>query len=381
LIAAIRLRIADVRVRVIDELMADDLPGYPAVVHPRTLRVLSSLGVTAPLEWRGHDIERVAVYTDGQRRAVLELPSTGTTGGTPMTLPQQVLREVLLHRLSSLGTQVEWQTRVASLSQDSTGVQLRLVRRERSEQARAWLEPEWRDVTWEQLDARFVIATDGPHSKVREQLGIGWLTGGPRQFFVCYEIPDQTSGNKAHLVIYDGLSNSIYPFQSGISRFTFEVATKVDQAPDPRQLCHLLALRMPWYVADSERFEWTGQTDVTPGLAERFGEGRVWLTGDAAHSNGLLGGQSFNLGICDADELAQRIIEHLDRPGAEPLGAPYAEQRQLEWQRLSKLFSGVSVDDGARDWVRRNLAAVLPSLPASGADLDDLLEQLREASP
>ena len=178
LIAAIRLREAGIQVRLIDEQAADGSHGFPSVIHQRTLRILNSMGITAPLEWRGHDVTRLAVYSDGRRRAVLELPSTGEIGSAAMTLPQDVLREALLNRLSSLGTPVEWQTRLVTLEQDSRRVRVGLVRRERSDDKRARFEPAWLDLASESLDAEFVIGADGPQSAVRENLGIDWVPSG-----------------------------------------------------------------------------------------------------------------------------------------------------------------------------------------------------------
>jgi 2-polyprenyl-6-methoxyphenol hydroxylase-like FAD-dependent oxidoreductase len=137
---------------------------------------------------------------------------------------------------------------------------------------------------------------------------------------------------------------------------------------------------MPWYAAQAENFEWSGSAEFHPALADRFGEGRVGLAGDAAHSTGPLGAQSLNVGIHEADDLARRIVEQLHASAATPFGPRYAEQRRLEWQRLFGLGSSRPQSPRSQDWVRRNLSQLLPSLPASGDDLDDLLEQLHVIS-
>jgi 2-polyprenyl-6-methoxyphenol hydroxylase-like FAD-dependent oxidoreductase len=115
-------------------------------------------------------------------------------------------------------------------------------------------------------------------------------------------------------------------------------------------------------------------------MCDRFGEGRVWLAGDAAHSTGALGAQSINVGMHEAHELAGRIASLLERPGAAALGTAYATQRRLEWERLFGVGASVPLTGRAPDWVRRHIAALLPSLPAAGDDLDDLLDQLHVRS-
>ena len=379
LIAAIRLREAGVDVRVIDELTADGLHCYPAVLHPQTLRLLSSIGVAALLEWRGHGVARLAVYMDGRCHVVLELPSTGERGPATMTLPQDVLRRALLRRLSELGTRVEWQTRLVALEQDLARVRVRLVRRERADNRHPRLEPEWLDVAAEDVDAEFVIGADGEQSSVRQKLGIEWIPRGRRQFYVTYETADPRAGNGAQLVIHEGFGNTIYPFQSGVSQFTFEVTERMSSVPEVAQLRHLLESRMPWYAAEIDRFEWLGKTAVNPGVAERFGVGRVWLTGDAAHSSGPLGAQSLNLGMLEANHLALRVVEQLDQRGAVHLDLPYTAQHHTQ-QRQSAIYPGAPGVGQDFDWLSRNIATVLPSLPASGEDLDDLLAQLRKVS-
>jgi 2-polyprenyl-6-methoxyphenol hydroxylase-like FAD-dependent oxidoreductase len=45
---------------------------------------------------------------------------------------------------------------------------------------------------------------------------------------------------------------------------------------------------MPWFRGEADRLEWSGSAEFNPAVADRFGEGRVWLAGDAAHSTGPL---------------------------------------------------------------------------------------------
>lgn len=376
LVAAIRLREQGVPVRIIDEQTAHTKRTYPVVLHPRTLHVLASAGVRAPLEWRGRFIKHLAVYADDLPRVVLDLPSAEELAPGALTLPQDVLRQGLLNRLTSLGTDVEWKTRLVALDQSEGFVRAQLVRRERVEGDAPALKPEWLDVAAESVEVDFLIGADGVRSTVRKALGIEMVERGPREAYVFYDAPDQRAGDEAHLSLREGRGSTVYPLQGNLSRFTFQVAVRTSQAPGLSELRELLASRMPWYGADPASFEWSGSAEFLPALASRFGERRVWLAGDAAHSTGPLGGQSINVGIHEADDLTRRILENLrDRPG--PLGPGYAEQRQIEWYRLFGLRPSVPSVARAPAWVGQHMQQLLPGLPASGDDLDDLLEQLR----
>lgn len=376
LIAAIRLREQGVAVRVIDEQAAEAKRTYPVILHPRTLHILASLGVTAPLEWRGRFIKHVAVYADNLRRIVLDIPSAEQIAPGAMTLPQDVLRQGLMNRLSSLGTEVEWKTRLVALQQSERFVRVGLVRRERVEGEAPALKPEWLDVAAETIEVDFVVGTDGIRSTVRKTLGIEMVERGPREAYVFYDVPDGRAGDEAHLVLAAGYGSAAYPLQANLSRFSFQVAVRTSHAPGLTELRELLGSRMPWYAADPTSFEWSGVAEFHPALASSFGERRVWLAGDAAHSTGPLGAQSVNVGMHEADDLARRISQSLT-DGPEPLGSGYAEQRRLEWYRLFGLGPSMPSFARAPAWVTQNIAQLLPSMPVSGDDLDDVLEQLR----
>jgi len=376
LVAAIRLREQGLAVRIIDEQTGDGKRTYPVLLHPRTLQILASLGVRAPLEWRGRFIKHLAVYADGLRRVVLDLPSAEEIAPGALTLPQDVLRQGLMTRLSGLGTDVEWKTRLVALEQDDALVRVGLMRRERVEGEASVLKPEWLDVAAETVEAAFVIGADGVGSTVRTAIGIELVQRGKREVYVFYDAPDPLAGDEAHLVLGAGYGNAVYPLQGDMSRFTFQVPVRTPQAPGLGELRELLAKRMPWYVADPINFEWSGSSEFHAAGASSFGRGRVWLAGDAAHSTGPLGGQSINVGVHEAKDLARRIAENLAQ-GSGPLGSGYAEQRRIEWNRLFGIGSSAPSLSHAPAWVKEHMPRLLPSLPASGDDLDDLLEQLR----
>lgn len=377
LAAALTLRERGARVRIIDEQASEQKRTYPVILHPRTLRILESLGVTAPLEWRGHVIRQLAVYTDGQRREVLDLPAGGSCSPGALTLPQDVLRQALSYRLSELGVRVEWKTRLLALEQGTGRVRSTLVRRERVEGEAPELRPEWFDVASATTESAFVVGADGVHSLVRDKLGIGWRVQAPRQVYAFYDVPDARAGSEAHLALEQGLGSTVYPLQSGISRFSFQLSIGTTDAPGLAQLQQLWGERLPWYGAPATSYEWSHCVEFSPALAERFGEGRIWLAGDSAHSTGPLGGQSLNVGIHEAHDLGRRMAEELDSKSAAALGDGYEQQRRVEWQVLFSLAPRQPYTQHARDWVTQNLPLLVQALPGAGDDLDALLEQLQ----
>jgi 2-polyprenyl-6-methoxyphenol hydroxylase-like FAD-dependent oxidoreductase len=371
LVAALRLRLQGADVRIVDQQSELRAHSFPVVLHPRSLRLLSELGVAAALFWRGRPITRLAVYTEYERRAVLDLPSGGIVPGA-LTLPQDIVRQALLHQLAELGVIVEWNTRLAVLQQDQQAVWGRLVH---EDTARLMLKTSRLEVS--AFEADFVVGADGYDSGVREALGIELVDHGGLQTFAFFDAATQRSGTEAQLALSEEYCNSVYPLQGGHSRFSFQVSRGLHRAPDEGALHELVSARLPWYGDEILGCEWSGISEFRRALVTHYGSGRVWLAGEAAHLTGPTGVQSLNVGLDEADELGRRIAQALQQPSEPPFGAHYEARRLRQWRELLGLSDRAEPSERSPSWTRRSLHRLLPCLPASEADLDDLLDQLR----
>lgn len=101
---------------------------------------------------------------------------------------------------------------------------------------------------------------------------------------------------------------------------------------------------------------------------------RIWLAGDAGHTSSPIGFQSMNRGLSEASAAASILGDAImgSRGSPSELFRKYDETQQSEWRRLGietrVVGQGVlSGSEGAR---------LVPSLPASGSDLDALMAQL-----
>jgi 2-polyprenyl-6-methoxyphenol hydroxylase-like FAD-dependent oxidoreductase len=371
LLTALRLKQQGVDVRLIEQQSEHRAHSFPVVLHPQSLRLLNELGVSAALFWRGRPVTHLAVYTEYERRAVLQLPGAKGTFSGALTLPQDVLRQALSHALEASGVQIEWNTRLAVLQQDASGVWGRLLR---EDPARLLLGAAAEKSSFE---ADFVVGADGYESTVREALGIRMVQHGALETFVFFDAPTSRAGSEAHLAFAADYVNSVYPLQGGRARFSFQLGQSLNKVPDSAALRELLYQRMPWYGQDNQSCEWGGVAEFRHALAESFGSGRVWLAGEAAHLTGPVGVQSVNVGLDEGNELALRMSEALRQPGSAPFGVHYCARRQRQWRELLGLETRAVVSARSPDWVRRHTPRLVSCLPASEADLDDLLAQLR----
>jgi 2-polyprenyl-6-methoxyphenol hydroxylase-like FAD-dependent oxidoreductase len=370
--AALRLHEQGVDVRIIDRQSRDTLHTFPVVLHPMTLRLLGSLGLSDVLFWSGRPVSHLAIYTEGERRAVLDLPTVAGVSSGALTLPQDVLRKALTDALVRRGVSIEWNTRLASLQQDDRA-------------ARGWLEtclpgrPESDTAAprGSSFEAEYVIGSDGYDSAVRAAVGIELVEHGPLHSYAFFDAPTTRSGSEAQLAVSETSSNAFYPLQGGLARFSFQLTGALERCADLSALRELVSARLPWHREQVERCEWGGVAEFRHGLASHFGVGRVWLAGEAAHLTGPLGVQSLNVGMDEASELALRIGDALRHPSAEAFGRDYDAGRSLQWRELLGLSDRASPGARSPAWAWRNYGRILSCLPASGRDLDDLLDQLR----
>jgi 2-polyprenyl-6-methoxyphenol hydroxylase-like FAD-dependent oxidoreductase len=373
LVAALRLREQGVNVRIIDEQSQHAMHAFPIVLHAATLRLLASLGLIDVLVWRGRPVSQLAIYTDGQRRAVLDLPKVAGISPGALTLPQDVLREVLTKALSNRGVHVEWNTRLVSLRQDEQAVRGELQDCFAGMQASEPGAAEHVD----HFAADYVIGSDGYDSAVRAALGIGLVAHGALHSYAFFDAPTARAGSEAQLVVSEQSANALYPIQGGLARFSFQLTGALDRVPDLTGLRELLAARMPWQREHLESCSWSGVAEFRHALASQFGAGRVWLAGEAAHLTGPLGVQSLNVGLDEANELALRMADELRHPSRDAFGDDYNARRTLQWQELLGMTQREPLSARSPAWARRHFGRIVSCLPASGTDLEDLLDQLR----
>lgn len=366
LTAALRLRDQGIAVRIIERHPAHAIHTFPVVLHPATLRILSSLGLTAALFWRGRPVSRLAVYTEAGRKAVLELPTVPGISPGVLTLPQDILRKTLLNALSARGVEVEWNTELVQLTQDDEQVHCRLgIAGSGSERA------------FEELEADYLIGADGYDSSVRSALGIELVPCGQLETYAFFDATTQRAGTGAQLVLLEDSANAVYPMQGGLARFSFQLFGALHHLPDLASLKELVASRLPSYANQVESVEWSGIAEFPRALVDRFGVNRVWLAGEAAHLTGPLGTQSLNIGMDEASELALRIGDRLRHPSREHFGRDYETRRSEQWRQLLGLELPSSGSPRSTGWALHNFSRLLACLPASGSDLHDLLDQLR----
>ncbi|GGZ07790.1 FAD-dependent oxidoreductase [Streptomyces nitrosporeus] len=216
---------------------------------------------------------------------------------------QNDLEPVLVGHARALGSDLRFSAEMLGFEQDADGVTAVVKDRETGEHTT--------------VRADYLVAADGPRSPVREQLRIG-QTGpgdlfhnvsitfrsrglasvvGDRRFIVCYLTNPKADGA---LLPVDNVERWVFhaPWKP-------ELGETMEDFTDDRCVAHIqeavgapgldveITGKAPWHAAER--------------VAERYGSGRVFLAGDAAHEMSPTGAFGSNTGIQDAHNLAWKL--------------------------------------------------------------------------
>ena len=367
LLAAIAMKSAGLDVSVYDAGQRTAAHSYALVLHPATLRLLDRFGLAGSCTDAGRVVTRLSVYDGAERTGELDFTRLPGPHAHVVVLPQAHLESILEEALEKSGVKVHWDHRVQGLELTADSVKLTVARLDKVSTGYPIAHTEVVVDKLLHFGARYVVAADGYDSFVRRRLGIAFADRGRGQLYSVFQFPVQGElPADGRLMIDSDRVGAYWPLPAGRCRFSFPIATADEHRPDAARLKELLQAFAPWFQGEAAGIEWTALGLFDRKLATSFGEGRVFLAGDAAHLTGPLGGQSMNVGLREASDLAERLA-HVLQPGG-PAGVldDYNSSRAAEWRTLF----GADAAYGSRR------ALLLPCLPASGDDLKGLLMQL-----
>lgn len=286
--------------------------------HPPTLDMMAPFGITAQMLAAGLICPtwQIRMHPSGDR-AVFDLSVLRDDTAYPFRLQceQSKYCEFVLAAVRTLPTvTVTFSAPVAGVTQTADTATVRIAADD-GERA---------------VTADYVIGCDGAHSAVRKALGIE-LSGDV--------YPETTILATTHFPFHErleGLSNVSYCWKPGgtfsllrlpdvwrVSLYPRQGQT-VEQALEPDTQQGLLREIVP----DAGRIDvlQTRPYRIHRRLASSYGQGRVFLAGDAAHLNSPSGGMGMNGGIHDAFSLCEKLTAVID-------GADAALLQRYERQR------------------------------------------------
>ncbi|KAE8766104.1 FAD-dependent monooxygenase [Georgenia thermotolerans] len=298
LITALGLKHYGIPVVVLEEDERLSLDTKAGTVLTRTIEVLDRYGAAAPVLRAALRMDEIGEVDRATNAAAPSVKTDVLAGDTRfpfvVNIPQNSLEAVLEEVLRGRDPEVlRLRHRVTGLVQQPDHVTLTV---------------EGPDGVHE-LDARYVLACDGGRSGIRDQLGITveGKTLEERYMLVDLKV-DLDVGNPRdypYLAYFaDPAEWMILVRQPHCWRFLFPLRPDAPQ-PGPEELRDK-ALRFIGEVDDVELLG-TNVYTVHQRVADRWGEGRVFLMGDAAHLITPMWALGLNTGVLDASNLPWRL--------------------------------------------------------------------------
>ncbi|MFD8738635.1 FAD-dependent monooxygenase [Streptomyces sp. NPDC059618] len=343
LTAAAVLRGHGVRCRIVDRLPAR-LPYAKAVgIQPRTLEIWDHMGLTRTVLEAAVPMYGQLTYVNGAERDRIDLVLPPEVPYGFAALPQYETERILEAHLARSGTAIERDTELVSFVQDAEGVTVALRSASGAE---------------EEVRARYLVGCDGAHSLVRKQLGLTFEGSAfPEEYMlgdveVDWDLP-QGYGVRSQHRNADGevddllvciplpgrnryrMSMTVPPELSAAGRSDVP-REPADDVVHGLEAGHGPALHDIQAVLDrlsprpttASRLRWSSVFRISHRIVDRYGDGRVFVAGDAAHIHPPTGAQGMNTGIQDAWNLAWKLALAIEGGAHHGLAESYDAERR-----------------------------------------------------
>ena len=391
LVAALFLQQHGIRVEIVDTNQRTTQYSYALAIHPSTLRILDEAGLSEGLIAAGRKLTKVAYYEGRERRAEIDYSVLATKHPYLLVVRQSLLERAAEEALHQKKLKVLWGHRLQSLTMDGGTIGAEVAKLDQVATGYPVARTESLVARSETIRPTYVIGADGFDSAVRRMAGIEMAEHGGGQIFSIYEI--EVTGelpDEVRVILDPDLTSVYWPLEEGRCRWGFQIPDAAGHLPSMQRLAQLIAARAPWYTARPTQIYWSTLAVFEWRLTRSLGKGGVWLAGDAAHHAAPVGVQSMNSGLVEARELAARIAQIQHAGGASSLLEDFATETHEAWQWLLDVSSParetraagtpagrvIRALPEAAPWVRATAARILTCVPASGDDLEPLLQQI-----
>ena len=242
-------------------------------------------------------------------------------------ITQNLLEPLLQRRAHELGAELRFSTEMVSFEEDRDGVSAVIRHRDTGET--------------HTVRAKYMVAADGSHSKVRDRLGIRMLGHGvvSKSITIYFhgDVGPLLRGRSLSVMyvvnpVLNGFFRIEKPFTSGFLAVHWlgdpkNPVTDVSKDLTEEKCYELLRAALgddTVPIKIDNVMHWDAEADT----AERFRQGRIFLAGDAAHVMPPHGGFGGNTGIQDAHNLAWKLAYVLKGLAGPELLSTYDPERR-----------------------------------------------------
>ena len=277
LTAAIELARKGIKPKIIDRREGLSTLSRAVGITPRSLEILSHSGASETLIVEGIPMDGLRVYFGQSLSLKMPLRSERSYHPNLVCLPQDRTEAIMADALSKYGVEVKYGLKFVALSQTVDSVSVK-----------------YDDGNEETFD--HVIGADGIRSMVREQAGIAYEGFDLEEQWAVADVDVFNWRHPGCLTVVQAGPGTVAVVVP-IGKDRYRVVASRDSA--------LEALPLPIDITNVRR---EGLFTISVRIAETYSKGNIHLAGDAAHAHSPVGGRGMNLGVADAAELAQRLV-------------------------------------------------------------------------
>lgn len=357
LVLALWLTHLGVRVRIIDKTSEPGTTSRALAVQARTLELYDQLDLAGAVCKKSRAALAANLWVTGKPRAHVAFGDMGSGISPypyPLIFPQDEHERFLIGQLLRVGVKVERSTELLDFEMAD-----RVAARIRTSEGNV-----------DACRSAYIAGCDGAHSRVREQLKVGF--GGGTYEHIFYVADVEATGSLMNGQLHVGLDRrdfvALFPLkEEGRVRL---VGTVSDQALTQRKKLaweDVNAQVLQWMPIQITGVNWFSTYHVHHRVADHFREGRAFLLGDAAHVHSPVGGQGMNTGIGDAINLAWKLAWVVQGRADESILGSYEPERIAFARRLvettDQAFTAVTSSKPIARFLRLDVVpAVLPWL-------------------
>ena len=336
-----RLAAQNVRCRVIEKASAPTNKSKAIVIQPRTLEIFDNIGIVDRFLENGLSIKAANQMSQKKLLARVSFEKLDSPFNFPLCLEQSKTEAFLSDHLNSLGVIVEREKEIIHFEQNEGHV-IATIKNLRSGEE-------------ERVIADWLIGCDGAHSFVRKGLGLSFKGKVFSDIFSLADLHLHWDFPHDELFIFlesKGIMG-VFPLpEKDRYRLIFQLPrcrNALKKQSSEEALINTQAIPDPT-VEEAQQIineyvgknivvkdpKWLINFHINSRLISHYGQGRVFLVGDAAHIHSPVGGQGMNTGLQDAFNLAWKLASVIHSKSHYSLLNTYEKERQSVGKKLLK---------------------------------------------
>lgn len=319
LMMACQLAILGIHFRLIDKKEHPTTYSGALIVHARSIEIFNQMGISEKVEQEAIIANDLRIVFNGKKTVRISLKNIGkglTKFPNLYLVEQSKTEQLLIDFLTAQSYSIERKTELKKFTQNDFGVTSVLKLPNGNE---------------ETLKTQYVIAADGGHSTVREQLKISFAgkTHPVSLFIIDCKAELDLPPDEMCFSFSDAATSGFFPMKEGRKRIDGVIPKELEGNQNiifediEKNFAERLRMKIRLYNP-----EWFSVSHANQRYALSYQQNRCFLVGDAAHNFTPVGAQGMNTGLQDAYNLAWKLAFVIKGKAKSTLLDTYSAERQ-----------------------------------------------------